>query len=70
MNTFGPKIKGSRDFKIYFILGSHKFLAFLERIRSYAWYFGHSDPDPSSVCCFSLPNEKVSNFLLPLVRKL
>ena len=35
--------------KILFILGSYKFLAYLECIRSYAWSFGHSDPDLSSV---------------------
>ena len=35
--------------KIIFILGSNKFVACLEHIRSYAWSFGHSDPDPSSV---------------------
>ena len=28
---------------------SNKFLACLELIRIYAWSFGHSDPDPSSV---------------------
>ena len=32
-----------------FILGSYKFLAYLACIRSYAWSFGHSDPDLSSV---------------------
>ena len=37
--------------KIIFILGSNKFLACLEHFRSYAWSFGHSDPDPSSVIC-------------------
>ena len=36
---------GSHDFKnSFFILGSYKFLAYLECIRSYAWSFGHSDP--------------------------
>ena len=35
--------------KTLFILGSYKFLAYLECIRSYAWSFGHSDPDLSSV---------------------
>ena len=35
--------------KILFILGSYKFLAYLECIRSYAWSFGYSDPDPSNV---------------------
>ena len=35
--------------KILFILGSYKFLAYLEHIRSYAWSFGHSDPDKGSV---------------------
>ena len=43
-NLYDPKIKiSSRDFKLY------KFLAYLEYIRSYAWSFGHSDPDLSSV---------------------
>ena len=28
---------------------SYKFLAYLEGIRSYAWSFGYSDPDLSSV---------------------
>jgi hypothetical protein len=36
--------------KIIFILGPNKFLAYLEGIRSYAWSFGNSPPDPSSVC--------------------
>ena len=31
---------------------SYKFLAYLECITSYAWSFGHSDPDPSSVQSF------------------
>ena len=35
--------------KILLILGSYKFLAYLESIRSYAWLNGHSDPDLSSV---------------------
>ena len=35
--------------KIIFILGSNKFLAYLECLRSYAWSFGHLAPDPSSV---------------------
>ena len=35
--------------KILFILGSYKFLAYLECIKIYAWSFGHSDPDLSSV---------------------
>ena len=35
--------------KILFILGSNKCLACLERIKSYTWSFGHSNPDPSSV---------------------
>jgi hypothetical protein len=35
--------------KNIYILGSYKFLAYLECIRSYAWSFGHSDPDLSSV---------------------
>ena len=30
-------------------MGSYKFLAYLECIRSYAWSFDHSDPDLSSV---------------------
>ena len=30
---------------IPFVLGSYKFLAHLEHIRSYTWSFGHSDPD-------------------------
>ena len=34
------------------ILGSYIFLAYLECIRSYAWSFGHSAPDPSSVILF------------------
>ena len=34
--------------KILFILGLSKFLAYLECIRSYAWSFGHSDPDLST----------------------
>ena len=33
----------------YFFFGLYKFLAYLECMRSYAWYFGHSDPDLSSV---------------------
>jgi hypothetical protein len=37
--------------KILFILESYKFLAYLECIRSYAWSKGHSDLDPSRVCC-------------------
>ena len=35
--------------KIIFILGSNKFLVGLELVRSYAWSFGHSDEDLSSV---------------------
>ena len=35
--------------KILFILGSYKFLAYLECIRSYAWSLGYSEPDLSSV---------------------
>ena len=35
--------------KILFILGLYKFLAYLECITRYAWPFGHSDPDLSSV---------------------
>ena len=30
-------------------MGMNKFLAYLECIRSYAWSFGHSDSDLSSV---------------------
>ena len=33
----------------FFILASYKFLVYLECIRSYAWSFGHSDLDLSSV---------------------
>ena len=36
-------------FNLFFVLGSYKFLAYLECIRSYAWSCGHSDPDLSSV---------------------
>ena len=39
--------------KIIFILGSYKFLAYLECIKSYTWSFGHSDPDLSSVHTFA-----------------
>ena len=35
--------------KFFFILGLDKLLAYLECIRSYAWSFGNSDPDLSSV---------------------
>jgi hypothetical protein len=35
--------------KILFILGSYKFLAYLECVRIYAWSCGHSGPDLSSV---------------------
>ena len=35
--------------KILFSLGLKKFLACLECVKSYAWSFSHSDPDPSSV---------------------
>ena len=52
--------------KILFILGSYKFLAYLECIRSYAWSKGHSDPDPSSVTTtslrFKLEKKKFCNF--------
>ena len=35
--------------KFIFILGSYKFLAYLDCVRIYAWSCGHSDPDLSSV---------------------
>ena len=38
--------------KILLILGLYKFLAYLEYVRSYAWCFGLSDPDISSVSRF------------------
>ena len=51
--------RAHRISKIIFILRWNKFLAFLECVRSYAWSFGHSAPDPSSVFdyifFFSLP---------------
>ena len=34
--------------KILFILGAYNFIAYMECIRSYAWSFGHSDPELSS----------------------
>ena len=37
--------------KILFILESNKVQAYLECVKSYAWSFGHSAPDPSSVKC-------------------
>ena len=40
--------------KILFIMGSYKFLAYLECVRIYAWSCGHSDPDLSSVDCLFL----------------
>jgi hypothetical protein len=43
--------------KIIFILELYKFLAYLEGIKSYAWSFGYSDPDLSSVYLFGFaPN--------------
>ena len=39
--------------KFLFLLGSYKFLAYLECIRSYAWSFGHSDLNLSSVKFYS-----------------
>ena len=52
--------------KILFILGSNKILACLERVRSYAWSFGHSAPDPSSVrevCTYVKTKEDTSDYV-------
>ena len=51
--------------KILFILGLNKFLACLECVRSYAWSFGHSDPDPSSVDHLPIPSCQRSFWMTP-----
>ena len=53
--------------KIIFILGSKKFLALLERVRSYAWSFSHSDPDPSSVNLIGTSNNDFKKYSVSMI---
>ena len=55
--------------KILFILRSNKFLACLERVRSYAWSFGHSDPDPSIVYVLCLYRTGKQTYCARLIDK-
>ena len=55
--------------KIIFILRSNKFLACLERVRSYAWSFGHSDPEPSSVYVLCLYRTGKQTYCARLIDK-
>ena len=42
---------GSQDFFSLFSSLLIYFFKYETIVRSSAWYFGHSDPDPCSVCC-------------------
>ena len=55
--------------KINFVLGSYKFLAYLECVRSYAWSKRHSDPDLSSVKRYQLESLTIFQIYLPLCNK-
>ena len=57
MGLFQKPPTGS--FFLFYILGLIYFLRYKTIVRSSASYFGHSDPDPSSVKAY----QSVSNFM-------